>query len=76
VARHEVPLGIVFDTDAALDPTVKVLGVFAADTHPPIVYPAALTKGAKPEAAALLAFLGGPEAAGVFEHFGYHPART
>ena len=76
VARHEAALGIVFDTDAVLDPSVKVLGSFAADTHPPIVYPAALTSGAKPAAQTLLAFLGGPEAAAVFQLFGYRMARA
>jgi molybdate transport system substrate-binding protein len=74
VARHEVPLAIVFDTDAALDHSVKVLGTFAADTHPPIVYPAALTKNAKSDAVGLLRYFEGPEAGRLFEHFGYRVA--
>ena len=41
VARGEAPLGIVYKTDAASDPTVKIIGTFPADSHPPIVYPAA-----------------------------------
>ena len=44
VARGETPLGIVYQTDAASDPTVKIVGTFPADTHPPIIYPVALTK--------------------------------
>ncbi len=44
VARGEAPLGIVYATDAAADPKVKVVATFPADSHPPIVYPAALIK--------------------------------
>ena len=44
VARGEAPLGIVYKTDAASDPTVKIVGTFPADSHPPIIYPAAVTK--------------------------------
>jgi molybdate transport system substrate-binding protein len=47
VARGETPLGIVYQTDAASDPTVKIVGTFPADTHPPIIYPVALTKDSK-----------------------------
>ena len=43
VARGETPLGIVYGTDAAAEQRVRVVDVFPADTHPPIVYPAALT---------------------------------
>ena len=41
VARGEAPLGIVYQTDAAADPSVKIVGTFPEDTHPPIVYPMA-----------------------------------
>ena len=41
VATGEAPLGIVYATDAAAEPAVKVVGTFPADSHPPIVYPAA-----------------------------------
>jgi hypothetical protein len=37
VSRHEAPLGIVYATDAAADPRVKVAGTFPEDSHPPIV---------------------------------------
>src|SRR5262245_54401236 len=43
VARGEAPLGIVYQTDAASDPTVKIVGTFPENTHPPIIYPIALT---------------------------------
>ena len=42
VSRGEAPLGIVYQTDAAADPHVRVVGVFPENTHPPIVYPVAL----------------------------------
>ena len=52
VARGEAPLGIVYETDAAVEPGVKVIGKFPSDSHPPIVYPAALTATARPDAEA------------------------
>ena len=71
VARGEAPLGIVYATDARAEPRVRVVGTFPADTHPPIVYPAALTRDAKPGAAAFLAYLKGPQARAVFERAGF-----
>jgi len=43
VARGEAPLGIVYATDAKVEPGVKIIAVFPEDSHPPIVYPVALT---------------------------------
>ncbi len=43
VSRGEAPLGIVYQTDAASDPNVVIVGNFPEDSHPPIIYPAALT---------------------------------
>ena len=72
VARGEAPLGIVYATDAAADPSVHVIATFPSDSHPPIVYPAALLKdSANPDAAALLTYLRGPAARGYFEHQGF-----
>ncbi len=45
VARGEVPLGIVYATDAAAEPAVKIVGRFPDDSHPPILYPLAMTAG-------------------------------
>lgn len=42
VATGEAPWGITYATDAASDPAVSIAATFPADTHPPIVYPAAL----------------------------------
>lgn len=72
VSRHEAPVGIVYATDAAVDPGVAVAGVFPEDSHPPIVYPFAVaTAGDTPEARKLLDFLAGPEASAVFAKRGF-----
>jgi len=72
VARGECPLGIVYATDAAAEPRVRILGAFPAGTHPPIVYPAAMTATAKRAgAASLLQFLGSAAAKPVFEKHGF-----
>lgn len=62
VAVGAAPLGVVYATDAKADPRVDVVGLFPADSHAPIRYPAALTIGAGPEAQAFLDWLRGPEA--------------
>ncbi len=72
VARGETPLGIVYLTDAYAEKKVKVVAQFSADTHPPIIYPAALTAGARhTAAAAFLAFLKSKAARAVFEKYGF-----
>lgn len=72
VSRGEAPLGIVYRTDAAADPSVTILGVFPEDTHPPIVYPVAVTSASSnPDAAAFLAHLRGPAARAAFERQGF-----
>jgi molybdate transport system substrate-binding protein len=71
VARGEAPLGIVYGTDARIDPDVRVVAAFPENTHEPIVYPAALTKEARAEAAAFLDYLGGGRARAAFERAGF-----
>ena len=71
VARGEAPLGIVYSTDAKVEPGVKVVGVFPEDSHDPIVYPVAATAGAKPEAKVYLAFLRSQAAKSIFEAYGF-----
>lgn len=71
VARGEAPLGIVYETDAKVEPAVKIVGVFPEDSHPPIVYPVAATATAKPEAAHYIAFLRSEAAKTVFERYGF-----
>ena len=50
---------------------MKIVGVFPEDSHPPIIYPVAATSGAKPDAAAYLAFLRSPAAKAIFESYGF-----
>src|SRR5581483_116900 len=72
VSRGEAPAGLVYQTDAAADPGVKIIGAFPADTHPPIIYPVALTSGASsPDAAAFLAYIKSPKAKPAFEAQGF-----
>jgi len=71
VARGEAPLGIVYAPDARVEPRVRVVASFPESSHPPIVYPAALTPEARPDAAQFLAYLGGPQARAVFERAGF-----
>ena len=72
VERGEAPLGIVYATDAAITPKVKVVGVFPAATHPKIVYPTALVAGqASDTAKNFIGFLKAPESKAVFEKYGF-----
>jgi molybdate transport system substrate-binding protein len=72
VSRGEAPVGIVYQTDAASDAGVAVIGAFPEDTHPPIVYPVALTAGAtSPDAAALLGYLTSARAKPIFQAHGF-----
>jgi molybdate transport system substrate-binding protein len=73
VAQGEAALGIVYQTDAAAEPKVKIVGTFPEETHAPIIYPIAVTKdSAHPEAArSLLAFLRTPQAVAIFAKQGF-----
>lgn len=72
VSRGEAPLGVVYESDAKSDPGVKVVGVFPADSHPPVVYPFAVTAEARGKGAAtFLDFLKSAEARPFFEAQGF-----
>ena len=71
VARGEAVLGIVYATDARIEPGVRIVGTFPADSHPAIIYPVAATATARPEAAAYLAFLRSLAAKAIFEKYGF-----
>ncbi|MFW6240995.1 MAG: molybdate ABC transporter substrate-binding protein [Thermodesulfobacteriota bacterium] len=72
VERGEAPLGVVYATDAAITPKVRVVATFPESIHPPITYPVALVKDkATPTAKAFLEFLRSPEARAVFEKYGF-----
>ncbi|MEO7027425.1 MAG: molybdate ABC transporter substrate-binding protein, partial [Caulobacteraceae bacterium] len=72
VAQGAAPLGVVYDTDARVEPKVRIVGLFPDSSHPPIVYPAALV-GSRPDpnAAKFLQFLQGPSAARIFAAYGF-----
>jgi molybdate transport system substrate-binding protein len=74
VARGEAPLGIVYASDARVEPKVKVVGVFPEDTHPAIIYPAALVKDGRADAATFADYLRSPMAQAIFEKAGFTPA--
>jgi molybdate transport system substrate-binding protein len=72
VSRGETPLGIVYQTDAASEPGVRIVGAFPEDTHPPIVYPAAMTKDSNNAIAAdFLKYIRSPAAKPAFERQGF-----
>ena len=72
VERGEAPLGIVYETDAAVSTRVKIVGTFPKESHKPVTYPFAVLKANDtPAARALLAFLIGPDAMKVYERLGF-----
>ena len=71
VARREAPLGIVYATDAKIEPGVKVVGVFPDYSHDPIIYPVAATVNAKPGTIQYLAFLRSAAARSIFQGYGF-----
>jgi molybdate transport system substrate-binding protein len=75
VARGEAPLGIVYRTDALAQKRVRIVDVFPEDSHPPIVYPIALTTRAGPAAQRFLDFVISDAAKPIFRKYGFQPAR-
>ena len=71
VARGETPLGIVYETDAKVEPKVKIVGAFPEGSHPPVTYPVAETATAKPAATRYLGFLRSGSAKAIFEKYGF-----
>jgi molybdate transport system substrate-binding protein len=72
VARGEARLGIVYRTDAASEDKVRILDSFPADSHPPIVYPIAVTASStNRDAEAFVLFLRSPAARPIFKNQGF-----
>ncbi len=72
VATGEAPYGIAYASDAVAEPGVKVVGTFPAESHPKIIYPAALLVASEDAAdKAFLAALSGARAADVFAAQGF-----
>ena len=72
VARGETPVGIVYETDAKIEPAVKIVGAFPEGSYPPVIYPAAVTAASKTTAdERYLAFLRSAAAKAIFEKYGF-----
>jgi molybdate transport system substrate-binding protein len=72
VARGETPIGIVYETDAKIEPKVRIVGVFPDSSYSPVTYPVAATP-ATTNAAAMryLEFLRSGAAKAIFERYGF-----
>jgi molybdate transport system substrate-binding protein len=77
VARGEAPLGIVYQTDAAVDARVRIVGVFPPGSHAPIEYPmAVVVRNQRPEPVRrLLAHLRSAESAAILARHGFVPVK-
>src|SRR5476649_1168185 len=72
VARGETPIGIVYETDAKIEPKVKIIGVFPDGSYPPVTYPVAATAASKnAQIASYLNFLRSGAAKAIFERYGF-----
>ena len=68
---RNTPIGIVYETDAKIEPNVKIIGAFPDGSYPPVTYPVAATANAKADAAKYLDFLRGGTAKAIFEKYGF-----
>jgi len=71
IARGETPLGIVYETDAKVEKRVRIVDFFPADSHPPIVYPVAVTAQARPASKQFVEFLQSAPAQEIFKKYGF-----
>jgi molybdate transport system substrate-binding protein len=72
VARGETEIGIVYATDAKIEPKVKIVGVFPESSHPPVIYPMAATAASTNMAVTrYLDFLRTDAAKAIFERYGF-----
>jgi len=74
VERGAAPFGIVYATDARASKAVRVVGVFPARSHPPIVYPLArLRASTSPGAEPFRRFLQSATGKAIFARYGFNP---
>jgi molybdate transport system substrate-binding protein len=72
VARAEAPFGVVYRSDALAEPRVRTVGEFPAETHPPIIYPAAVVAGGRSKIAyEYLRYLRSQAASAVWQRHGF-----
>ena len=75
VERGAAPLGVVYATDARASSAVRVVAVFPASSHPPIVYPIVVIAASKQDQAEPLRhFLLSAPAQSVLARHGFSPA--
>ena len=60
-----------YETDAKVEKRVRVVDFFPADSHPPIVYPVAVTAKARPAARQFVEFLQSAPAQEAFKKYGF-----
>lgn len=75
VVRGGAPLGIVYRTDAMAADGVRIVDTFPADSHRPIVYPAARVPRDDADADRLLAYLRSKRALQLFGEYGFAAAQ-
>lgn len=74
VERGEMPLGLVYRSDALSGAAVSIVAGIPREATPPIRYPAAVVAGAgSADAAALVDYLAGPQAQAIFAAAGFSP---
>ena len=72
VARDETPIGIVYETDAKIEPKVKIIGAFPDSSYPSVTYPVAATAAGKSgQTQRYLSFLRTSTAKAIFERYGF-----
>jgi molybdate transport system substrate-binding protein len=72
VARGDVPVGLVYQTDALVEPGVAVIAEIPSASHPEIQYLAAVTGiRSKPAAADLLNYLTSPRSREILRSYGF-----
>lgn len=72
VSRGEAPFGIVYETDAKVEPSVRIAGAFPEDSHTPIRYPVAIVASSKnPAAGKFIAYLSTKAASAIFTRYGF-----
>lgn len=73
VARGEAPLGVVYASDAKVEPRVRVVATFPAGSHPPVTYPVAAVAPASAPARDFVRWLASPAARAIFARRGFQP---
>ena len=66
------PIGIVYETDAKIEPKVKIVGVFPDGSYPPVTYPVAATATARTRPSRAISTSCARSAAkAIFEKYGF-----